>query len=358
MRAPLPLLLAFSVGCALSGCGAVQVPAEREDAFTAAVAAQRAGRPVEAMAAAYGYVREATVDDPRYDRALRLLALAAEDLGLRHAASLWFLEVARGRRAPALLPEAIRGLQRALQGPHDADALVTGYLAVADIPGLPEDLQGFVDFQQGLHAARQGLDDWADTRFARLPPGSQWADRAEYVRAVRLVSVRALPAARALLERLLARGEVLPRDLALDVRRSLARLDLHAGDFSSAIEHFRLLQAEAPGDPELLLEMAWAHYQAGDTRRTLGLLLALDAPIYSDLIAPDRFLLEALALRRLCQFSPARAAAVRLDEAHGAALRDLYAGVPALRSPSLRVAARRRPEVKPLSDLAQALEAE
>ena len=128
----------------------MQVPAEREDAFTAAVAAQRAGRPVEAMAAAYGYVREATVDDPRYDRALRLLALAAEDLGLRHAASLWFLEVARGRRAPALLPEAIRGLQRALQGPHDADALVTGYLAVADIPGLPEDLQGFVDFQQGL----------------------------------------------------------------------------------------------------------------------------------------------------------------------------------------------------------------
>ncbi len=355
MRRALSLLLS----AALAGCGAVPVPEARDDAFAAAVAAQRAGRGLEAMAAAYAYLREGSVDDPRYDRAQRLLALAAEELGLSYAASLWFLDIARERRAPALLPGAISGLQRIMAaGPHDADTLLTGYLAVADVPGLPGDLQAFVDYQQGLHAVRQGLDDWATARFAALPPQSEWAARAAYVQAVQRVAARELGAAAEQLEALLARAASLPPDLALSVRRSLARLAVHAGRFPEAIEHFRILQTEAPGDPELLLEMAWAHFRAGDTRRTLGLLLALDAPIYSDLIAPDRFLLEALALRRLCQFAPARAAAVRLDEAHGAALRDLSAGVSPLDSPPLVAAAARRPEVKPLSDFARQLRQE
>ena len=121
------------------------------------------------------------------------------------------------------------------------------------------------------------------------------------------------------------------------------------GDYYKALERYEVLRQEAPGDPELLLEMAWVNYDQGDVRRALGLLLALDAPIYSDLIAPERFLLEALSLRRLCQFGPARRAATRLRAKHGNALSDIYAGVPLTRSNAIRAAASRRATVKTLA---------
>ncbi len=130
--------------------------------------------------------------------------------------------------------------------------------------------------------------------------------------------------------------------MKVDVHRSLARLYFEAHAYDKAIEHYQIIREMAPGDPELLLEMAWAHYYQGDSRRALGLLYALDAPVYSDLIAPERFLLEALCLRRLCQFGPARRAAVRLAERYGDALHDIYAGVPLAESKSLRAAAGER----------------
>jgi DNA-binding transcriptional ArsR family regulator len=88
--------------------------------------------------------------------------------------------------------------------------------------------------------------------------------------------------------------------------------------------------------------MAWSHYYLGEYERALGLLIALDAPAYRQLIAPERFLLEALSLRYICQFEPARRAAVRLRASYGDAIKDLYDGVPIKESSSLRRAARLR----------------
>ncbi|MEZ4466639.1 MAG: hypothetical protein R3F43_19875 [bacterium] len=99
-------------------------------------------------------------------------------------------------------------------------------------------------------------------------------------------------------------------------------------------------------------------FYRGDSRRTLGLLLALDAPVYQALIAPDRFVLEAMALRRLCQFGPARQAAVRLRARHGEALDALHGGIPPAASPAVRGAARLRPRVAPLADFTALLERE
>ncbi len=307
------------------------------------------GAPATSAAAAWRYFVGASPDDPRYDRTLSLLARDAEALDLSWAASLWYLEVARARRDPELVPEALRGLRDIIEGgPHDEDTLVQGFLATTELSGLPPDLQGFVDFRRGLHNARQRLDDWADARFADLPEASAWRRRAEHVRAVRKVAARDLTAATDDLDALAKRDD-LPPDLAIDVHRARARLAMEAGEYDAALSHYERLRQLAPGDPELLLEMAWAQYHRGDTRRTLGLLLALDAPVYQDLIAPERFLLEALALRRLCQFGPARRAAVRLRARHGDALDDLYAGVPLARSAALRGAARRRDAVAGLS---------
>ncbi|MEE2789314.1 MAG: tetratricopeptide repeat protein [Myxococcota bacterium] len=337
------LLLLISVGCA----GAI--PENREAAFTYAVDQLQSGRPEAASSAAWRYVKGATTEDPRYDRALRLLARSAEQMGLTYAAAQWFRDIAQGRREPELMSEAIGGLKIIIEsGAFDEDALVDGFLATAEIEGLPEDLQAFIRYYQGLNDARHLKQRWAADNFAKIPTNSPYAARAEYVRAVEAIARRQFKDATERLEALEKKTD-LPADLASTVRRSLARLSAKAGLFEDAIQRYEQLRQDAPGDPELLLEMAWVNYDRGDVRRALGLLLALDAPIYADLIAPERFLLEALALRRLCQFGPARRAATRLRAKHGNALADIYAGVSLTSSRAIRDAARRRTPMKTLS---------
>ncbi len=349
------IIIASSV---VLGCAGVRIPEEREDSFAAAVEASGQERHASAAALAFHYVSGASTDDPRYDRGLRLLASSAEGLGLSHAAALWWLEIAAARRDVELMPDAIAGLERiVMHGPHDSNTIVDGYLAAAELQDLSPELQAFIDYQQGLDNARKGLGEWADERFERIPDWSPYQPRAGYVQAVRLVAQRQLDLAKDALEELLDH-EHLPDDLAVDIHRSLARLHVEARRYPEALEHYDVVRVNAPDAPEVLLEMAWTHYHMGESRRSLGLLLALDAPAYSALIAPERFLLEALALRRLCQFGRARQAAVRLWARHGDALDDLYAGVPLERSEALRAAATHQGDTRDLAHLRDRLKLE
>jgi hypothetical protein len=335
----------FFAALLFSGCAGT-IPENRELAFVYAVDQLQAGRPVASAGAAWRYLQGASTEDPRYDRAQRLLARSSQELGLTYAAAQWYLDIAQGRRDPELLAESVRGLQSIVEtGAYDEDALVDGYLASAQIQGLPTELQAFVSYHQGLRDARLGKVRWSRDHFGAISTSSAYRADSAYVGAVETVAKRQLDVA---IEKLLQieKHENIRTKLLSQVRRSLARLYSTKKDHNEALKRYELLRQAAPGDPELLLEMAWVHYERGDVRRALGLLLALDAPIYSDLIAPDRFLLEALALRRLCQFGPARQAATRLRAKHGTALRDLYAGVQAMKSKALRAAGRRRTAVK------------
>ena len=139
---------------------------------------------------------------------------------------------------------------------------------------------------------------------------------------------------------------------------SLARLALQRGDAATALRYFEVVRERVPDDPSLLLEIAWAHYQKGSPRRALGFLLALDAPIYNALIAPERYILEAMTYRSLCQFGPARQAAVRLSERYRQALSDLYDGVLPEKSDALRRAASQRGELLSISKFIDSLDNE
>ena len=336
---------AVLIALALTGCaGPSFVDMERDEVFAAAVEASLDERSSYASAAAYSYFRGANVDDPRYDRAMRLLALNSERMGFSYAASLWYLEIARARRDVALVSEAVLGLERVMSTyPHDRSTLVRGFIATAEITGLPPRQQAFVAYHQGLDSVLRGLDDWADSQFAQIPSGSEYALRARYVQLMRLVSAYELDEAIVEIEALLEEKNI-PEDLRLEAQRTLARVDFERARWDDALERYETLRQSAPDDPSLLLEMAWTHYYRGEYQRALGLLLALDAPSYGGLIAPERYLLEALSLQKLCQFEPAQRAAVRLRIRHGDAIDDLYNGVPLRQSVALRNAARQRNE--------------
>jgi tetratricopeptide (TPR) repeat protein len=311
-------------------------------AFEVAVEATLDKKWRTAARAAWTYLRDVSVEDDRYDRALMLVAQACEKLGLSYPASLWYLDIARSGRNDDLLGDAVAGLERIVMGgPHDEITLVRGYLATADLSGLRPELQAFIDYQQGLDSIRRGLDQWADQQLARVPDDSPYFFRVKYLQAVRLLARSELAGAREALEAL-AGEKRMPTDLRNDVRLALARLAMEEERYEDAVEGYEKVRYLAPGRPSLLLEMAWARFYRGDSRRALGLLIALDAPAYRGLIAPERYLLEALCLRRLCQFEPARIAAVRLAERHGDALADIHAGVNPMESVPIRSAAQQR----------------
>ncbi|MBW2258763.1 MAG: hypothetical protein JRI25_29855, partial [Deltaproteobacteria bacterium] len=226
-------------------------------------------------------------------------------------------------------------------GVYDEDLLITGFLSAEEFGWVPEDVQAFVDFHRGVDLARRGSDAWADAVFAKLPSDSPYAARAEYVRAVRFVAEGEDAEAIASLEGLAERDD-LPSDLEQEVERSLARLAFEEQRFEDALAHFQTLREQAPDDPEILLETAWTEFYLGDSRKTLGLLIALDAPVHRHYISPERYLLEALSLRRLCQFSAAREAAVRLRRKHGDSLDALATGKLPVEVPELHTAARLR----------------
>ena len=132
----------ISLGCLTACAGAI--PENREAAFIYAVDQLKNGRAAQSASAAWRYAKGATVEDPRYDRALRLLARSAERMGLSYAAAQWYRDIAQGRRDPELMSEAIRGLKIIIEsGAFDEDALVEGFIAATSIEGLPESLQAF-----------------------------------------------------------------------------------------------------------------------------------------------------------------------------------------------------------------------
>ena len=363
----LGVMLAMLVG--VTACGAPALVKTREGAFEQAVSSLALKRPVVALRGAHRYLVGVGPDDPRYDRAYRVMAQAAEAIGLRYAASIWYLQIAQGGRDPAMLPFAIEGLMRLIEsGPHDQDLIVSGYLAAADLAALPASTMAFVDYHAGLDSLRRGESAWAEQRFARVPRQSPYHWRVRYAQAVAMVARGELDAAQAALEALLVAANDpnrepslvadLPGDVHTETLRTLARLHFEGRRWELALGLYDQVRARIPTDPTLLLEMAWTHFYSGSTRRALGLLVALDAPDHASLIAPERYLLEAMALRRLCQFEPARRAALRLRERYADVFTGIESGAPLTAIPGLVAGADRDPAVAPLATLEASLRRE
>lgn len=322
----------------LLGCRAA-LPIRAENAYPVAVESS-ADNPERTAEAAWLYLSTADPDDPRYDRAQRLLAKAAEDLGLTWAAGILYRDIARARRDVSLLPDAIKGLERlVLSGTYDRDGWIDAFLAADDFGILPEDATGFVAYHRGLDLVRRGEDTWAEQYFQQIPEASDWSARHDYLIAIRdLADERVDDSLDALVA--LEEVETLPADVRIDTVRSLARLAYEQERYADALEHYEQLRTLAQDDAALLLEMAWTHYWLGDARRTLGLLVAMDAPVHNASMQPERYILEALALRRLCQFEAARRAPGHLHRRHGDALRQLHQGVRPHEVQQIRDAAR------------------
>jgi len=340
---------------ALAGCGGRARPASAYDA--AVLELKRENFPVAAREA-FAYREGHAQTDDYYDRAWLVAAEAFRGMDLTHASNVAYRDVAEGRRNEDLVITALRGIERAVQEGHaDEDLLVRGFIAGSDFGTLPEDIAGFVLYEQGRDNAQRGLVAWARERFGLIPESSPYRARGMLATAVLLIEEDKLNEAETVLREASRQpaADGLAKATAL---HTLAQVLFERGSYDEALRVLDRVNPRYVRESDLLLEKAWAEYYRGNSRRSLGLLLALDAPAYALALAPERFILAALDYRRLCHYNLARDNALELRRRHGDALRALRNGDDPEEVPDVRAAALRQGEARRLALLVATLEAE
>lgn len=345
--------------------GASDAPAEAEASppvaeavFEEGLEAFRAGDTKLAAEKLWHYLSGNDASADHYEWAEFYLARSLEDRGLAHGAVEYYYNVAKERKRPELLPDALRALERIMTTrEHDRELLVDDLLGSTEFGALPPDVRAFVEYHKGRLALLGGRDRWAERHFDRLeqvkadnPLATRYLLKAKYARAVRDLRTTherdskakrdKRDKARALLLEI-ANAETDDFELKNDARRTAARLFFEEGDYNEALKLYESIEVPflSAEEATLFLEKAWTRYYAGDHRGALGILLTLDAPSYRRYFRPERFVLKALAYKALCHYAASKGAARELLRRYGDALNELRRRRQPLAHPLMRRAA-------------------
>jgi hypothetical protein len=337
-------------------------PAEGEGVSTTVfengVALYESGDHRGAAAKLWEYVSGNEPVADQYEWAELYLAKSFRALGMRHAAVEYFYNVAKERKAPSLLPEALRALEEiGNEGPYDQDLVQLDLLAGTEFGALPPDAKAFVEYTQGRIDLRDGRLPWADRHFQLLAASgaddarvARYALRAKYAGALHALretrgkegkgAKERRDAAIAELQAVVGQkdGDV---DTVNDAKRTLAEVLFEEKRWPDALKVYESIRAPFLSQEEatLFLEKAWTRYYLGDPRGTLGILLTLDAPSYRSTFRPERYVLKALAYKSLCHYAAAKASAREFLRTYGASLQQLRRSRDPMSDPFVRGAA-------------------
>jgi hypothetical protein len=329
-----------------------------EIVFEEGLAAFKEGRYVLAGEKLWEYIAGNEAGADQYEWAEFYLARTFDEMGLTHASVEYFYNVAKERKRPELLPDALRALERINTTlPHDRTLIIEDLLGGREFGSLPPDVRAFVAYHQGRLDLLQGRDKWAELHFDNLrkykgenPLAARYIQRARFAGAVR--DIRAThaqdskakrdkrDAARKVLEEVMV-SETDDFEVKNEAKRVVARLHFEEKNFDEALQVYESIEVPFLSREEamLFLEKAWTRYYAGDYRGSLGILLSLDAPSYRRYFAPERFVLKALCFKALCHYAAAKGAAREFLRRYGDALTELRRRREPLAHPVVRRAA-------------------
>jgi hypothetical protein len=358
------------------GGRAARVVEVSEDVFERGVRAFESGAFEDAAEELWHYLKGSDQTADHYEWAELYLARSFLGLGLTNAGVEYLYNVARERKRPELLPEALAALERVRETlPFDEELVDVDLLAGSDFGALPPQSKSFVEYQQGRLDLLDGHPAWADRHFDRLQRSGdddervrRYALRARVAQA--LAELRAThdkdnkgkrdrreAAMKSLEELVTGEGD---EDVKNEARRVLAQLYFEEKRFDDALKAYEAITVAFLSEEEadLFLEKAWARYYKGDARGTLGILLTLDAPSYRKYFKPERFVLKALAYKQLCHYASSKAAAREFLRRYGSSLTEVRRSRDPLTDPVLRAAAVQRKKPRRLFAFLESLQQE
>jgi hypothetical protein len=260
--------------------------------------------------------------DLRRDTAAFRLAGALVDMGFVQAGIEYYLEVLSGRRSPDLLSKTIAALKPLYEkGLVEEWRFLDGIIYGSQYGDLEPEVADFVEYLQALGDLRLGFGPWGRARLETLAASERlYGWRARYLLAVDRINQKNDEGAEKLLRQILEAAAA-PKDVRNLAALALARILYERKSYDEAFTFYSQAQLPLVEQDMVLLERAWDRIGADDQQRALGMVVGLGAPIFRRVFAPERELLRALALRRLCQYRLAHQVVKEFHENYGPVVR-------------------------------------
>jgi tetratricopeptide (TPR) repeat protein len=258
--------------------------------------------------------------DLRRDTAAFHLAGALVNQGFIQAGIEYYLEILAGRRSPELLGKTLTALKPLyerglLEEWRFLDCTIYG----TQYGDLEPEVRDFVDYLQALGDLRLGFTTWGRSRLETLAATDRhYGWRARYLLATERIAQHNDDGAEKLLRQILDKG---PDDIRTLAALALARILYEQKRFDEAFSYYSQVKLPLVEQDMVLLERAWDRIGADDHQRALGMVVGLGAPIFRRVFAPERELIRALALRRLCQYGLAHQVVREFHEHYGTLVR-------------------------------------
>lgn len=254
----------------------------------------------------FAVIVDAPESELKRDVAELNFAQALVAIGLTQAAIEYYIDIIEGRRSPEMLGRALGALADLSRARLlDEDRLIDEVLFGAQYGDLPAETSEFVEYYQALGELRRGLQQWGTARLESLAKkDTVYGWKARYTLGVERLVDKNEDAAEKLFDTI-AHSDKAPEDVRDDARTAAARMRYEHKAYSEAFALYSEVHAPLADLDLVLLEKAWTKVADRDERRALGMVVGLGAPIYRHIFAPERDLIRAVALNRLCQFRAA-----------------------------------------------------
>lgn len=225
--------------------------------------------------------------------------------GLNFAATSLFADIIETKQGTAAAWLALMEIQEiAKKSPVDTDEVYGELIYDIDYDSPPKEILDFVAFHNGLYNKSRGYTDWADQEIKKVSVGSYWDFKLRYLSALEEVRKDRLDSA---IEKFssLANNDLTPADIKTDAGHQYARLVFEKGDYQQTYKVLRQIELNPRERGLILLERAWSKYYLKDYSKALGLLTALEAPVFDPSRSPEAYILKMLIYKELCYYDAA-----------------------------------------------------
>lgn len=196
-------------------------------------------------------------------------------------------------------------LQQIMQEfPIDLQSLKQELILDTDLDRPPREIADMLAYFNTLEDKQLGFSSWAQKNQNSVSVGSFWDFNLRYNRALEEVQQNKIDSA---IERFASLGAnpQVPQYLKNKAVHQYARLVFEKGDFEQAYRSLEDVKLNPRDSGYLLLERAWAKYYLRDYPKSLGLLTALEAPIFDSSRSPEVYVLKMVIYKELCYYDAA-----------------------------------------------------
>ncbi|MDZ4677100.1 MAG: hypothetical protein SGI74_06270 [Oligoflexia bacterium] len=230
------------------------------------------------------------------------IAMALQKKGFNFAATGIQSEVIKAKIGTEVAALAMSGVEEAVRKfPVDEDSLIGEIVVDIEHALLPPATQDFVNFEQGMFNMLRGFTKWGEENFKKITLDSYWDFKIKYLTALGEVARDRIDSA---IERFsgIANNQAAPEDIKSAAGHQWARLIFEKGDHAKAYTLFKNVKLNPREKGLILIERAWAKYYEKDYSKALGLLAALEAPIFDTSRTPEPYILKMIMYKELCYF--------------------------------------------------------